>query len=86
MPYWHCLMVYRRSRLHRPEHFVGSSRSASAISRRAADISVRQLNKRVDSRPVNNAHIAHFWGAIAALGMCPTDDLVDDLREGVATR
>ena len=33
--------------------------------------------------PVNNAHIAHLWGAIAALGMCPTDDLVDDLRKAL---
>ncbi len=30
--------------------------------------------------PVNFAYVSHFWCAVAALGMCQTDDLVDDAR------
>ncbi len=33
--------------------------------------------------PVNYAHTLHFWGGIAALGMCQTDDLVDDMCEAL---
>jgi adenylate cyclase len=33
--------------------------------------------------PVNTAHTLHYWAAIAALGMCQTDDLVHDMREAL---
>jgi adenylate cyclase len=33
--------------------------------------------------PLNHAMISHYAGTIAALGMCKTDDLVDDTREAL---
>jgi adenylate cyclase len=33
--------------------------------------------------PVNNAHVLQYLGIIAALGMCRTDDVVDDMREAL---